>query len=134
MAQEPTMANSSDKPSAQPMRPQTGGNHPSPEALNDVSNPQTDEELNDALEDTFPASDPINFAGSSAGRPTRNEDMPVGTHPMAGAEPDGEDARGQAGGGNLESGLDHVSIAAFGDDEPADDDEEDDATAGSHQG
>lgn len=129
------MADPSDKPTQQPTQPDMGGAKTAPEALNDVSNPQTDEELNDALEDTFPASDPINFAGSSAGRPARNEDMPVGTHPMAGAEPAPEEAQPEGknaeSGQNLESGLDHVSIAAFGDDEPVDD-EDDEASAQSN--
>ncbi len=51
----------------------------------DVVAPTSDDALNDALEDTFPASDPINFAGSSAGRSAENaeneppENPPVGT-------------------------------------------------------
>lgn len=57
----------------------------SPES--DVTAPTTDAELDQALEDTFPASDPINFAGSTAGRSPENaENPPVGTHPLAGAE------------------------------------------------
>ncbi len=56
----------------------------------DAIAPTSDEALTDALEDTFPASDPINFAGSAAGRSAENAEKqpparpPVGTHPLAG--------------------------------------------------
>lgn len=53
----------------------------------DVSAPMTDDDLNSALEDSFPASDPINFAGSIAGPPAdKPRTASVGPHPMAGAE------------------------------------------------
>ena len=74
----------------------------------DVTAPTTDDELNDALEDTFPASDPINFAGSSAGRSAENAENPpvkpsanppVGTHPLGGAnDRDLDDAAADVGG------------------------------------
>ncbi len=71
----------------------------------DVVAPTSDDALNDALEDTFPASDPINFAGSSAGRSAENaeneppENPPVGTHPLAGtSEHDIDDAAADVGG------------------------------------
>jgi len=92
----------------------------SSEGMADVSVPQDDDELNDALEDTFPASDPINFAGSSIGSPDREEteEPPVGAHPMGGAE-------------NRESGLEHVSRAAFGveDDDNGDDEEDENGSS-----
>ncbi len=75
---------------------------------NDVTAPTTDDELNDALEDTFPASDPINFAGSSAGRSAENAENPpskpaanppVGTHPLGGTnDRDLDDAAADVGG------------------------------------
>ncbi len=71
----------------------------------DVVAPTSDEALNDALEDTFPASDPINFAGSSAGRSAENAEKepplnpPVGTHPLAGTDDhDIDDAAADVGG------------------------------------
>ena len=74
-----------------------------PEA--DVVAPTSDDDLNDALEDTFPASDPINFAGSSAGRSAENAEKeppanpPVGTHPLAGTDDrDIDDAASDVGG------------------------------------
>ncbi len=75
----------------------------------DVSTPTTDEDLTQALEDTFPASDPINFAGSvaagkpsggaSAGAPLSEASAPVGTHPQAGATDVDDGARASDGGG-----------------------------------
>jgi hypothetical protein len=93
----------------------TGASQAGEPPLADVSVPQDDDELNDALEDSFPASDPINFAGSSIGSPEREEteEPPVGTHPMGGST-------------DQESGLEHVSRAAFGTDENLDELDEDD--------
>ena len=74
------------------------------DATKDVTAPTSEDELNDALEDTFPASDPINFAGSSAGRSPENAENPpanppVGTHPLAGTdEHDLDDAAAEVGG------------------------------------
>jgi hypothetical protein len=73
-------------------------------AETDATAPTDDDALNDALEDTFPASDPINFAGSSAGRSAENAEKPpanppVGTHPLAGTdERDLDDAAAEVGG------------------------------------
>jgi len=77
-------------------------------ARTDAIAPTTDDELNQALEDTFPASDPINFAGSSAGRSSENAENPpvrppasppVGTHPLAGSDDrDAEAALADVGG------------------------------------
>jgi hypothetical protein len=76
-----------------------------PSPTEDVVAPTSDEALNDALEDTFPASDPINFAGSSAGRSPENAEKepaatpPVGTHPLAGTpDHDIDDAAADVGG------------------------------------
>jgi len=73
-------------------------------AVSDSHGPTDDDELNAALEDTFPASDPINFAGSSAGRSAKNAENepvnpPVGTHPLGGAnDRDQDDAASDVGG------------------------------------
>lgn len=92
-----------------------GANETGEPPLADVSVPQDDDELNDALEDSFPASDPVNFAGSSIGSPEREvtTEPPVGTHPMGGSTEN-------------DSGLEQVSRAAFGTDESLDDADEED--------
>lgn len=92
--------------------PDTGDTHP--DALTDAVTPQTDDDLNSALEDTFPASDPINFAGGVTGIPADRDitpppstSPPVGTHPLAGGEgapADLEDAARESFG--ADEGLD----------------------------
>lgn len=55
----------------------------------DIVAPTSDEDLNAAIEDTFPASDPPKLAGGITGIPSdagKMEGPPVGTHPLAGAE------------------------------------------------
>jgi hypothetical protein len=64
----------------------------------DVQAPMTDDDLAQALEDTFPASDPINFAGSITGIPaetpsaTTPSAAPIGAHPLAGSDEERADA------------------------------------------
>ena len=58
----------------------------------DVSVPQTDADLTKALMDSFPASDPVNYAGSITGIPADVDRTPVGTHPLGGAEAGSEEA------------------------------------------
>lgn len=58
----------------------------------DVSAPQTDADLTKALMDSFPASDPVNYAGSITGIPADVDRTPVGTHPLGGAEAGSEEA------------------------------------------
>jgi hypothetical protein len=83
----------------------------------DVVGPQTDEDLNAALEDSFPASDPVNTTMSGVGTPAGNPPTePVTPHPLGGAEESDLD--------EIEDEDENEEEEVAGDDELEDDEDE----------